>query len=46
MLPFYQRKSLSAFMEALMAILRKCGVMRNFLFEAETSEPAPDEMHA
>jgi|SRR5580698_7217935 hypothetical protein len=29
-----------------MAILRKRGVMRNFLVEAETSEPAPRKVHA
>ena len=29
-----------------MAILRKRGVMRNFLIETETSEPAPRKMHA
>src|ERR1700679_3988898 len=29
-----------------MAILRKRGVMRNFLIEAETSKPAPRKVHA
>ncbi|NYF53536.1 hypothetical protein HDF12_003935 [Edaphobacter lichenicola] len=29
-----------------MAVLRKCGVMRDFLVETETCEPAPGKMHA
>jgi hypothetical protein len=29
-----------------MAVLGKCGVMRDFLVETETGEPAPCKMHA